>query len=377
MINLSGGVERMKRQLAIKLKIALVILAIGAASVCSYLMVNLFLNPQTKELKIPRFTYKNSANVDYNVVLLPNMLYQERTMEAGRVYISQYVDYISTMFKYTFTGDQVSDIKGEYNIVATIEATIGENENKKILWSKEYILLPWTSFSEKDKAVSISKQQAVRLDEYNRFVTSIAAESKVGANTNLIVQWNVNVSADTGNDRVVESLSPKMVIPLQGQIFEVGGELTAEKAGALEDTEIITLPLKLQLVIIYGFIIILSIVALIYLFFRTEGVSMTDPFEKGVRRIFKMHGERFVALNPGNKIDSENIIYVKSIDDIVKIADEISKPILYCERLDRGRVMSFYVLENPRVYIFELRKVAFGNVVIPEARGKTGVVDEV
>jgi hypothetical protein len=104
-------------------------------------------------------------------------------------------------------------------------------------------------------------------------------------------------------------------------------------------------------------------------FYLGRFVKVVTPglWEKQVKQIFKKHGERLVGLEKEILLPREKIIKIKSIDDMVLLGDEMCRPIYYYHRTGVGNeALSFYVLSENKVYMYELR-AENTNVLFPQS----------
>lgn len=55
-----------------------------------------------------------------------------------------------------------------------------------------------------------------------------------------------------------------------------------------------------------------------------------------------------------SSLDTSNGIVVRSIEDLVRLADELNRPILYKYSEDSKEIDRFFVTFNDELYVFEL-----------------------
>lgn len=104
----------------------------------------------------------------------------------------------------------------------------------------------------------------------------------------------------------------------------------------------------------YGLIIGISALVIIFLVFFTQAAPKKDPLEIELNKIFKKHGDRLVALS--SNVDISNAMQVRSIDDLVRLADEVNRPILYKYSEDYRDINKFFVTNDDEVYVFYLEE---------------------
>jgi hypothetical protein len=73
-----------------------------------------------------------------------------------------------------------------------------------------------------------------------------------------------------------------------------------------------------------------------------------------LNRIFKVYGNRLVALTGPVKGDPGQCRVVRSMDDLIRIADEVQKPVLYVYDPDSSSISKFLVYDENWLYLFDL-----------------------
>jgi len=317
----------------------------------SYLIYNEAYNPGFEEQKISVYNYSNKGLINYSVYLKPNNLYKNNKLAEGKLYITEFVDYLESNIKYEFTGDRANDVKANYSITAKVQGFTVESEKIINIWEKDFLVVPDKTINSFEDKISINERVKLNLNEYNTFVKEIKEASKINCQTVLTLSMNVNLNGSTEKGTFEESISPSLIIPLDVAMFEITGN-NIDQPGAIEETIQAQLPLNKNLVIIFGIILAFLIIAIIILIFFTQAAPDKDPLEKELNKIFKKHGDRLVALN--SDIDINKPIIVKSIDDLIKIADEAGKPILYKYSDNYKEIDKFCVTNNYEMFILEL-----------------------
>ncbi|ERI92103.1 hypothetical protein HMPREF1982_02643 [Clostridiales bacterium oral taxon 876 str. F0540] len=313
--------------------------------------------PGFKEDKKLLYNYNNIANIDYKAILKPNTLYGDNaSLGDGSIIISEFLDSIKANFKYQFNGERSADIKGDYEIVALLEGTVGSDKDQKILWQKTFPISQKQSFELKDKSVAIEKEVQIKPEEYKAFAQSFASASKVDAQVKLSVVMNINLKAVTDKGVIDKKLSPTMIIPINSNYFEVTKKLGDNKPEAIQKTEKIQLPVSKRNIIFYSVILLILILALVYTILFVQGAENNNPKEKELQKIFKNHGDRMVALSDIVTFNSEYYYKVWSIEDLVKVSDEISRPVMYKFSTDVNEINEFYVCDDRAIYIFFVNK---------------------
>jgi len=339
------------------LKIGVISILIILIAILSFLLYREVKYPGFQEQKNTLYSYNNKGTINYTVFLKPNILYDTDSLDEGQLYLTEFIDYIKTTLNYEFSGERETDIEGDYGVAAKVQGFTRDGEEVKNIWEKNYILVPQKSFSIKDKTISIKEEIEIKLDEYNTFAKEIIEVSKINCQTNLSIIMNVNFKGNTDKGPIEEVISPAMVIQLNTSMFQISGNTNIEKPGTIEETTQVQLPVNKSQVIFYGVIIGILSVTLILLIFFTVSTAVTDPLEKKLKRIFKKHGDRLVALNSEMAATSEKCSEVYSMEDLVRIADEIGKPIMYRYSPNYKDISKLYVSDETQVYSLDIHKM--------------------
>lgn len=337
------------------LRLILITAAVMIFCAVSFLLYKEAKIPKIEEKTVKLYSYIHKSSTDYKVLLKPNSLYDGNIMGEGQYYITNYVEGIKNTFNYEFKGEGTAAIKGYYEIAAVVEGyTIAEKEHITI-WEKKFSLVPKTDFSVYDSTLLLSESVDIKLSEYNAFAGAIMEESKVQVPVQLNVFMDVNLKAETNKASAEVKKTPAIIIPLDARYFKIAETDEKEVPGSIEETRKIQIsPDKQKIrICIYG-LAALAMMTLGLIIF-SEPIRKS-PFTCKLDKVFRQHGNRLVALSSELLAASlENCSIVKDIEDLVRISDEIGRPIMYeyCE--DYKGMVHFYVLDDKRTYIYILR----------------------
>lgn len=311
------------------------------------------LNNKYIESKINLYSYDNKGEISYSVGLLPNDIYADKTLPSGGIYMFDMVDLINTSFKYDFTGDKEGDIKGSYEVIAILNGKLGSDKEEKNVWEKTFTLIPKTEFENKGMNEAFKFDVPVNIKSYVDISKKISLDTDVNFNSELNVIYKVTTESKTDKGISKEQLSPTIKIPLNNKYFQVGGTLKEDKKGKLEETVQELIPLNKPLISILSILLLLDIISIIIFIRFTESIVKDNYIPKKLNQIIKTYGDRIVTIENLEKILSK-IYVVLSIEDLIKVADELGKPVLYKKTIDTNEINRFYVMDNESSYIYEL-----------------------
>lgn len=337
------------------LRLGIVIILILGIGITSFFTYRVVYNDETIEVKNPLYSYNSKGQVNYSVHLKSNRINEGKIQGENEVYIMEYVDYLDISFNYDFLGDEeTAEISGDYTIAAIIEGYVGNDESRKIIWDKEFPLVGRKTFSSKDGQLNLKENIKLALQTYNDFGSEIAKETKIDSQNIMTVVMNINLKGSTAKGEIEEVIKPSLMFPINAAMFEISGNKEFENPGAIEETIMVKKPLDINKLIFYSVILGILIIGLILLLKLTKGQSFTDPMEKQLRLIFRKYGDRMVALD--SAIIATKPRRVRSIDDLIRIADELGKPILYKYSEDYKDITKFYVVNGEEKYLLDIEE---------------------
>lgn len=344
------------RRIRVRKNIRLGIIILCSIVIGSLILLtfNAYSNPGLDEKKVTLYSYESNGKINYEVFLKPNSLYEKKSLGEDQVYLSNLIDYLDTIYSYEFTGESVADIKGNYEITAVVEGYTGEADKITTIWKKEFPLVTKTDFQAKDKKFIITKKIPIKLDDFSNFAQKVMIESKLmNTQTKLTTYMNVEISAQTDKGLINKKSTSSIEVPLGVSYFKVFKKQGENKPEAIEEVKQVQRPINSKLLTLYGIGLGISVVALLFVIFVTKRTE-TNPFIRELKRVFKKHGTRLVALNTEIATATDSLSSVRSMEDLVRISDELGRPIIYKHNQDYKEISKFWVIDGNRYYIFEL-----------------------
>ena len=234
--------RREKKLMSSTVRIFLFLSVSAALITLLVLLAITLLVPQVKEEQITHYQYKQKGDLTYQVTLRDNPLYPEKVLGMGKVYPARYVDQILLKGAYEYSAEQPGQLSGEYQVSALIEGVTRANEQEKVLWSKNHVLIPKTAFQNDQGQIELKRDVVLPYWDYNLFVKQVQEETGINSTARVTVFWHIKTKVETEHGIVEEELAPNLTLPLNVNYFEIAGELTQEDGGALSDTVRQTVP---------------------------------------------------------------------------------------------------------------------------------------
>lgn len=308
-----------------------------------------------------KYTYKNiqayncynTAKISYKVNLLPNKIYSENQLEEGNVYIRSLVDCIDTNLKYEFSGEKSAVLSGSYNVLAVLEGYINDEKKERIMWQKQYLIKPETAINSSKSSYILESKIPINIKEYKDFADNAQRSINTSFNTRVRIVWNLNIDIKTNKGSTSKSFSPNMIIPLNNECFQISGDLSQQKKGIINEKIKVLSDSYKNIDIWYWLEGVLAALQFLLLSF-TKIKKEENTLQKRIKNIFSNYGDRIIVINEALKYGSKYEISLSSIEDMVKVSDDLNKPILYEKISFINDILTFYILDYDYVYILNL-----------------------
>ncbi len=333
-------VDGHKRKIAIYVLMVLLILSV-AGSLWSYTA------SANQEEEYTTHYYLQEASFDYRIYTAPNLIFEDRVLDPGNAYIASLTDFIAVDFKYNYFGESEAELKGSYGVTAKLAAYTAQQEH--LVWEKEYVLLPSKPFKTTDSDFSFKERFNIPIAEYIAFIEQIREETGFNpAELNLVVSGNVNMEVVTEDGAVSDQLSPTMIIPMKESVFTVGGELFEEKEGGIAQTRVVAaVPVNVGRSIFPVLVALTAIGLVLIRFFTVPAHVKARAYKHQVPGILKKHKERIVVTANGVTALPAGAINVLDFDELLKLADEVGRPILYPQPSSLEGSNHFFLVYTP------------------------------
>lgn len=322
---------------------------------CSSFVLSIYLwtSPVKKSVSVPILNYSHKAVLDYQVNLVPNPFFQAQPSSKDTYYFANIINTISLGFTYNVTTSLPAKVKAVASVTGVVTAYDSLAEEASPIWQKEYSMVPAETFTGENGHLTFEKKLDVNLESFrsdvNAFFTLVGVEP-----ARVILTIRGEVQSDSESYGVLGGpLSVSLDIPLNAKYFKVTGEPVAEKDGDVTETkEIIDSKVSLGR-IVFPASVLVSLIILVSVMLNTSSEEV-DALAKEFSNIRKKYAGRIVN-SPGVQPNFTREINVSTFQDLVKVADELGKPIISCASQDLTQV--FYVIDGEVSYRYSMGRL--------------------
>jgi len=329
-------------------------------SLISILVLYNSFNSKSKKnfIKENIYEYTNKYFYSYDILMLENNYVNKENLGDKNVYITDLMDIAKINMTYVYNANQNSDVLCTYRIIGNLEAIYSKDGQKqKVLKDTEVLVDTKDINKNSDSTVEINENFDLNLKEKIEMIKGFKEELGMQIETTYTILLEVTTSTSVMGQEVTNVYTPDLV-------FEISPKTTTVKTNAEENSrpQIVTKLMNEKdefaeiKCIIATFVFILSIALLIVLLIKTKNNNtIKNNYKIELNKILKECGEKIVEV--GSKIDTEgqNIIDIKDFDEIIKVSEELFKPILYWN--DENEEKSWFcVMGSNIIYRFILKR---------------------
>jgi len=372
--------KRIQIEKRIRLAILLVLtLAVAAPVFFAYNEFQTTEDPAGNTAAPALWGWVNWGNWDYFVLNKPNDMNFSRIAGPDEEYFDGLVEGIKTRLSYTMATDTPARINGWYEIATDLSSGDELSEHR--------VVVPRTFFVEENGTnISLELDIDVQREGHLDRLQEIAGEAGISVGEDAAVIYtatvNVNVAADGGS--VQQTVNPSIAIPLTGSpTFTISGERSFYDTGVIRSG-----PVAVPSVSRFDFsgirepgkLYSLVAIALVTLAALSFGLGTTSPpqvapadtsavpentdpdplaarhdqQERELRRIRRKYRKRIARGSPGEWLPGREAVPVASMEDLIRVADEVLKPIIYSKPSNQGEPHVFYTIDGPTRYEFRV-----------------------
>lgn len=346
--------RKRKQKLRKSLRTFYIILAISIIAFCSATIFNKTSKKETYDKKEVLLSYTNKLNTSYDVSLKDNDFMDEKTLPMGKTYVTNLIDKINMKFKFSYDASKYTKLTYSYSIVGVLNGAYAKNGIPQKVWEKEYVLLEKTENKTSNGKVTIQEEIPIDVNKYNEEIYNFEQTLGMAITANLSVRLKVNIDGKVGDTDIKDEYVSDIQIELGEQTTQITGKLQDETGDTLYSVSTSNKNNRV-LIIINVIAIIASCIWLKYILTNTTNMNtIRNNYKLELNRILKTCEDKIVKLSQAVDLEDKEIIEVNDFGELIKLSEELFKPILYWYSNDTEEA-EFFVITNSVIYKYVLR----------------------
>ena len=302
------------------------------------------------------YQYRNKFSYDYKVNLRKNK-YINNNVDVSNVqaYVTDLMDTIDLNLKYEYLADKESELNYKYSVIGKTQVFYVKDGNEQKIWEEEETLLEEQSNVNTGSSIELNEKIVLDLKSKNSLINDFKKEMGMTVNAIYTVELRLNLNTEIEGKQVDVNLNPNVQIELAEKTSRITGENNKE------DTQYISKEYKVNskknLCVILSDMLAILVAFAILKYVAKSRVTNTikDDFRQELNRILKVCDDKIVQISTKPIDNDDNVVLVKDFGEIVKVSEELFKPILYYYDIDNEEA-SFSVVSGQTSYRFILKK---------------------
>ena len=302
---------------------------------CLISLILLFINirPHTRTEEVVVNSYNITTGASYRVHLKENNVFEEEFLEEGRVYPSAITDFINIDFNSEIAMTNAVSISGDYIIQAVYPVIEGR------------VIESVTSSASINESLSIDRAT------YKNYAQEI--EDALGGETGK--DFYVELSGKYTVDGEEKPFSYRIDIPINNdKFYEIRKSELEEDSGDIKESNLVNVMPAFSSYAIFILLLFVAAGILVFVRFFTSNMEGKELEQKKLSELMRKYGSRMVCIENIPDISQKSEIRVKSITDLIELADEIRESVLYIEGENKlpkdGKI---YIFSKEYIYFFE------------------------
>ena len=339
-------------------RVSLMMLAIVIFSLSSANFYKAIFKNDVTKVQQDVYTYTNEYKSNYVVNVKENSFITEKTLPSGQTYLSDLIDSLDMNIKYKYSGSKDTTINYTYKIDAVIGANYNSDGSDYSVWNKTYNLKTSDSLQAKN-SINIDENINVDYTKYNKEVKNFKQTLGMNVDAYLYVKLTVNTSTTANHQEVKNEYVSNFSISLGDKVAVVEGKNEDTKVGSVKQENTYTQnSVDVPKLLISAIAVIISLYTMYFVRFKTKKFNaIKNEFKLELNRILKSCQDRIVMVKNNVDTDTETIIDVNDFGELIKLSEELYKPILcwISEDLEEQQAW-FSIISNKVRYRFILKK---------------------
>lgn len=311
-------------------------------------------NMKTKTKQI--YKYTNQFNYDYSVNLIENQFMQNTEIkDKTMAYVTDLIDNINLDINYNYLADTESNLEYQYSIIGKMQVVYTKDGEEQKIWEEEDVLLEREKTEKSDNKIEIKENLKLDLKDKNEMLKEFKQQMGMTIDAKYTVILKVNVNTQIEDKPVNVEYTPNIQIDLAEKTSKIVGE------NNLEDSEYISQEYKVNsskstFMIILDIVLLFIAILIVKYVTKSKTIhTVKNEYRQELNRILKLCQDKIVQVSTKPMDNPDDIVYVKDFGEIIKVSEELFKPILYYYDNEKEEAW-FSVMSSGTVYRYILRK---------------------
>ena len=351
----NNNLKKIKLKNSTRVSLSMLFFAIFAISSVAFLKS--FTTSSTK-LQNDLYTYKNEYKADYTVDIISNPFVVEEKLPSGQSYVSELIKSLNMDLEYRYNGSINLPITYDYKIDAVISSEYSDSGKDYNVWKKTYNLLEKKDLNT-NKDITINENINVDYQKYHNEVKNFKQSFGMNVISKLYVILTVDTKTVVNNQEITNQYVSDFSISLGDKVAVVSENNKDVKFDSVkQESSIVEDKINIQKLIVSTIAMGISAYIIYSILSKTKKYNVVkNEYNLELNRILKSCQDRIVVVKNNDVMDTEDTIEVKDFGELIKLSEELYKPILCWISDDINNEQAcFSVISNKIRYRYILKK---------------------
>lgn len=304
--------------------------------------------------------YRENSNIDYSVCLKENQFYDNKCVSKGNQYVASLIDYIPANFNYRLDFLN-SGVEYVYNYSIIAEFNVLDNENDKVLYTKEEVLYV-SDDKTSNGGININYNLNIDYNKYNNLLNNFISVYDLNQTKNTLkVSMDVNVkNKDNQNidfSQVNASKATSITIPLTTKTVNI--DISGTTLNTDNDKIVIKPDRSYALILVIGIALLATGVITIILFsyLIKKNKTVREIYEERIKKITLAYDSYIQKITGDYPIGASQICKVSTFRDMIEIKESSEKPLLMLENKEKTGTFFLIPVGEGVIYTYAIRIV--------------------
>ena len=294
-----------------------------------------------------------SPVLDCTAVLIENDYFTEKELPQGSQYIRALVDNLKLNMGIFYSGSKEATITGEYSIYASMIGYQSTQESG-VIWQKDIVLYE-KQISRMGNELEAGEKFTVNLKDYEALGTQANADFGINLTYDLYIRMEGQLLVESEDGNLTFPIGTFVSIPLNSALFTVtSSENNPISDQVSHEIEVVGRGSREYVPLcIVG--IIVGVMSILVFIFCIENPSEEDLRRKKWCKELRNHKSRMLELKYMPNLKTQFIYEVNSLQDLIKLSDEIQMPIFYIS--DKEDIIvdnTIFLVKDDSIYLYQM-----------------------
>ena len=309
-----------------------------------------------KTIKKEIYKYTDKFNYDYKINLIKNKYLTNTDVENKNLaYVTDLIDNIDLNLNYEYLGNKNSNLKYSYSVVGKMQAFYNKNGEEQKIWDKEETLLNEKNGEVSGDKIKVNEHLILDLKDKNELLNDFKQQLGMTIDAKFTIFLKINVLTNVEDKEILDEFMPLLNVNLAEKTTKITGENNTEKTEYISKEINIAEGQKVIFIVLDLLILIIALAILRYALRAAVINQLKNEFKYELNRILKICQDKIVEISTKPNDENREIVFVKDFGEIVKISEELFKPILYYKEKDSEEAW-FSVVSEKTSYRYILKK---------------------